>query len=131
MATLALNHYTFRAAQPLLGQIRDFYVEVVGLREGWRPPFDFPGFWLYAGDTAVLHLIGSTGNSPADSRPSGSYDHAAFSCTGLAEVEQRLQSRGIPYRRSAVPGTRQVQLFVTDPGGYGVEFNFDGDAVAP
>lgn len=125
MPALAFNHFNLRAPQPLLMRIRDFYIDVVGLREGWRPPFDFPGHWLYLGDQAVLHLVelppGSLGAAPG---AASTFDHVAFSCSGLAETEARLQRLGVAYRRADVPGTTQCQLFVQDPAGNGVEFNF-------
>jgi glyoxylase I family protein len=125
MPATALNHFNLRAPQPLLRRLRDFYVGVVGLREGWRPPFDFAGHWLYLGDQAVLHLVedppGARGAVPG---ASPTFDHVAFTCSGLAEMEARLQRLGVVYRRADVPGTTQCQLFVQDPAGNGVEFNF-------
>lgn len=115
-----------RAPQPLLRRLRDFYVDVVGLREGSRPPVDFPGHWQYLGDQAVLHLVedlpGARGAAPS---ASSTFDHVAFTCTGLAETEVRLQRLGVAYRCADVPGTTLCQLFVQDPAGNGVEFNFD------
>lgn len=129
MPATAFNHFNLRAGQPLLDKLRDFYVEVVGMKVGWRPPFNFHGYWLYLGDTAVLHLVELPARSGAAEEPTGTFDHVAFSCTDLAEFEQRLQDHRIPYRRAAVPGTSQQQLFVKDPAGNGVEFNFErGDA---
>ena len=34
-----------------------FYREVIGLREGPRPKFDRPGYWMYADDKPVVHII--------------------------------------------------------------------------
>ena len=34
-----------------------FYTEMLDFQEGFRPPFDFPGAWLYAGERAVIHLV--------------------------------------------------------------------------
>jgi catechol-2,3-dioxygenase len=123
MPTLGLNHYNIRAGQPLVGRVRDFYVDVVGLHEGWRPPFNFPGHWLYAGDAAVLHLV-ETPQQQADAAPPSVLDHVAFTCTGIDEFESRLQARGIGYRKSGVPGAAIQQLFLKDPAGNGVELNF-------
>ena len=54
----------------------------------------------------------------------GTFDHVAFTFSGLVETEARLRERGIDYRSVRVPGTQQVQLFLTDPAGNGVELNF-------
>ena len=35
---------------------RDFYRDVLGMAEGFRPELDFPGFWLYLGDTPCIHI---------------------------------------------------------------------------
>lgn len=123
MPALALNHYNIRAGQPLIGRVREFYVDVIGLAEGWRPPFDFPGHWLYAGDCAVLHLV-ETSAGQTTAAPPGTLDHVAFTCTGIEAFEQRLHERGIAYRKAGVPGTGLQQLFVKDPAGNGVELNF-------
>ena len=55
----------------------------------------------------------------------GTFDHVAFTCTGLAATEAQLRERGVAFRRAQVPGTKQVQLFLRDPAGNGVEFNFE------
>jgi len=31
-----------------------FYVDLLDFREGFRPPFDFPGAWLYAGEIQLF-----------------------------------------------------------------------------
>jgi catechol-2,3-dioxygenase len=125
MPALALNHYNIRAGQPLIGRVRDFYVDVIGLREGPRPPFNFPGHWLYAGDAAVVHLV-ETSDVQTDARPPSVLDHVAFTCTGFDEFESRLRERGVEYRMSGVPGAAVRQLFLKDPAGNGVELNFAG-----
>jgi len=126
MRVLGLSHYNLRAPRDLLDKLRAFYVEVVGLEVGHRPPFQTFGYWLYAGEQAVLHL----GEAPRDEGPadegSRSFDHAAFSCTGRSECETRLAQFGIKYEVAHVPHTDQVQLFFTDPAGNGVELSFMG-----
>ena len=91
---------------------------------GWRPPFDFPGYWLYLGEQAVLHLVGVPGARGDAVTRGGTFDHVAFTCRELAETEARLRAQGVDYRSVRVPGTQQVQLFLTDPAGNGVELNF-------
>ena len=129
MPVHAFNHFNLRAPLPVAEALRDFYVDVVGLRVGWRPPFDFPGWWLYLGDQAVLHLVAVPGARADGAARGGSFDHVAFSCTDLPATEAQLQRQGVHCRKVLVPGTQQVQLFLTDPAGNGVELNF-ADAAA-
>jgi catechol-2,3-dioxygenase len=127
MPIQAFNHFNLRAERALLERLRDFYVDVVGLREGPRPPFDFHGYWLYLQDKAVLHLAEVPAGASSPQR--GTFDHVAFTCTGLAATEAELRRRDVAFRRAQVPGTTQIQLFLRDPAGNGVEFNFqDADA---
>jgi catechol 2,3-dioxygenase-like lactoylglutathione lyase family enzyme len=123
MALGGLDHVTIRIGSDRLGPVRDFYVDVLGLDEGERPPFTFPGHWLYLGGRPVVHLAGREGlEASADT---GCIDHVAFSATGLAETKQRLEARDVGYREQTVPMIGLHQLFVTDPAGIKVELNFD------
>jgi hypothetical protein len=54
---LSINHIQLVAEKDLVIQLRDFYCDVVGLTEGFRPAFERFGFWLYIEDKDVLHLI--------------------------------------------------------------------------
>ena len=129
MTTLSFNHFSLRADAATTAKLRDFYVDIVGMSEGWRPPFPFPGHWLYLGDQPVLHLIADETAKMSSAERNSTFDHVAFTCTNPSEFELRLRKNGTEYRRSQVPGTTRVQLFVSDPSGNGVEFNFAaGDA---
>ena len=67
----ALNHFTVIAEDPK--QTLDFYVGVLGLREGHRPDLGFPGAWLYAdGPQALLHVL----LRPTRSRAAGRRDRS-------------------------------------------------------
>ncbi|HVL77419.1 MAG TPA: VOC family protein [Noviherbaspirillum sp.] len=124
MPVLALDHVNIRVAPELLETVLSFYLNVVGLREGFRPPFGSTGHWLYAGAHAVIHLsVLRPNESPP--RPGGTVDHIAFHCRDLEATCARLHALGQPYRRTEVPHTRQHQLFLRDPAGNGVELNFD------
>ena len=108
---------------------------------GPRPPFPFPGLWLYQGDTSVwanaaVHIIGIDRNAPeglkaylgdreeVDLQGSGAVDHVAFFATGLPEMLARLQAQGISARERTVPLLGLHQVFVDDPNGIVVELNF-------
>ena len=117
----ALNHFTVIAEDPK--QTLDFYVGVLGLREGHRPDLGFPGAWLYAdGPQALLHVYFGR---PVPAQRAGVIDHMAFSATGLKDVKARFDQLGLKYelRRQAQAGT--WQLFCHDPNGARVELDFD------
>nr|WP_316654411.1 VOC family protein [uncultured Gellertiella sp.] len=124
MKTLGLNHINIRAPRPLLEDLRDFYRDVVGLAEGFRPPFAGFGYWLYAGDQPVVHLYET---APEDIRTSGvavPLDHFAFSCEDRADFEATLSRLAIPHVSKTIPQTGHGQIFVTDPAGNRVELQF-------
>ena len=111
-----------------LDETRDFYVDVLGMEVGPRPPFEFDGHWPYVGDTPVVHLAKSADRR--DGEGSGAVDHAAFSSTGLAEFVARLERLGITHTRATVPLTGMQQIFVHDPNGVKLEINFDAKDTA-
>jgi len=114
---------------------------VLGLADGPRPDFPFPGVWLYAGPTtawsnAVVHIIGSDPANPGGLegylgprdgtavRGSGVVDHVAFQGTGLPQMRERLAALGIATCERTVPGLGLHQLFLEDPDGVVVELNY-------
>lgn len=128
MPVRGFSHYNLRAPREMIERLQVFYRDVVGLTVGERPPFTFFGYWLYAGDRPLLHLA-ETG--PGESRSlagAGTFDHAAFDCDDRPAFEARLAALGVAYRTARVPQTGQVQLFLKDPAGNGVELNFGSGA---
>ena len=127
MATIqAMNHFT--ALSDDLDATRKFYGEMLGLVEGPRPPFKFPGIWFYAGERPILHII-SGRPLPAD--PAGVIDHMAFTARDLPATAAKLKERGIAYDLRRLAGGTQWQLFCRDPHGAMVELDFDGSEPAP
>lgn len=138
MAIDKLAHYSIRTTD--LEASRVFYTEILGFRVGYRPPFDFPGIWLYMGEDereyGTVHIIGIDPNNPEglikylgdkslDSlKGTGSVDHIAFNATGLAEMRQKLSSRGMAIRERTVPSLNLHQVFLEDPSGVTIELNY-------
>ena len=136
---LALNHFSIRSLD--LAACERFYTQVLGLRVGPRPPFTFPGLWLYEGDTSVwgnamVHIIGIDRHDPEGLKQylgdrdvssldgTGSVDHIAFSATGLSQMRSTLQGMGIELRERTVPNLGLHQLFLDDPNGVVIELNY-------
>lgn len=127
MTVVSLNHINIKAPQALLDEIRDFYVNVVGLAEGQRPNISIKGYWLYAGESAIVHLMDSAYRGGDDSLLSvgtSHLDHFALTCRDIDATEARLKSLGVEYRRNDRPEYGISQLFLEDPTGMGVELNF-------
>jgi len=134
MARIQLDHFSIRTTD--VTGTRDFYVHVLGLRDGERPPFKFPGAWLYSGDRAVVHVIGV---GPSDNeglvdylgkrdeasrQGTGAVDHLAFMAEDIDEMRDRLQRASIPSREREVPLLGLRQIFIEDPNGVTIELNF-------
>lgn len=137
MSVSGLDHYAIRTLK--LSATRDFYVEALGMEDGERPDFPFPGHWLYLGGQALVHLIGidpdDTSGLERHLREidretlvgSGAVDHLAFRGSGAGEQMARLKARGIGYRENRVPGMDLFQIFIEDPNDITVELNFFGE----
>ena len=93
MPITRMNHFTVLCED--LATTVKFYGELLGLREGPRPPIGIPGAWLYAGEEPVLHVI--AGRSLPNPR-GGVLDHMAFSATDLRGTVARLDSASVPYK---------------------------------
>lgn len=124
MAITALNHVNIVTGD--LEATRRFYSDVIGLTDGDRPSFQFPGAWLYCGDEAVIHLVG------VDDQPdegTGTIDHVAFEAKGIDGMIDLLEGRGVPFHVRDVPGREIRQVFLHDPNGVKIELNFRGAEV--
>lgn len=126
MAITAMNHFTVLTED--LERTLAFYVGLLGLRVGPRPPLGIPGAWLYTGEQAVLHVIAGRA-LPSERR--GVLDHIAFSAVELRAVAAKLQHAGIPYDLGRQPGSGVWQLFLFDPSGARVELDFPADEPGP
>ena len=121
---LSINHIQLVAEKDLVLKLRDFYCDVVGLSEGFRPALERFGFWLYIGNKDVLHLITpkeGDGRSPQKS----SFDHVAFKTVHYQDVLKKLKLLNIPFEEKLIPGMTAHQIFLRDPAGNRVELNFD------
>ena len=122
---LSINHIQLVAEKDLVIQLRDFYCNVVGLTEGFRPAFERFGFWLYIGDKDVLHLI-TPKEDDGRSLQKSSFDHVAFKTDHYQDVLQKLRRLNIPFDEKPIPGMSAHQIFLKDPAGNRVELNFEG-----
>ena len=119
MAIEGMNH--FNVLTDDVDATRRFYVGILGLSEGPRPPFRFDGLWLYAGGRPILHV--SAGKLPQER--AGVIDHIAFTSTGLKATVANLEAHGIDHSLMQQVGTGIWQVFCHDPMGARVELDFD------
>jgi catechol 2,3-dioxygenase-like lactoylglutathione lyase family enzyme len=125
MPLTQLNHVTVRTDD--LEATRDFYRDVLGLTVGPRPPLTFPGYWLYCGEQAAVHLVpqrNAIGGGSGET--TGNFDHVAFTADNFDGMRRHLAERGIAFREQDVPGARIRQLFLQDPNKVMIELNFPG-----
>lgn len=142
---LRLNHFSIRTTD--LEASRRFYADILGLTVGPRPPFPFPGLWMYGGPhddvvNAVVHLIGIDRDDPAGLKQylgdraetslagSGAVDHIAFFTEGLAAMHAHLKTQGVSCRERSVPAIGLHQLFLDDPSGVVIELNYPAAELA-
>jgi catechol 2,3-dioxygenase-like lactoylglutathione lyase family enzyme len=126
MPISGMNHFTVLTMD--LDATRAFYVDLLGLHEGFRPDLGFAGAWLYVDDQAILHIVAGRG---VPTNPRGVIDHMAFSARDLRAVAARLTERGIAYDLRRLPSTNAWQLFCLDPNGARVELDFEPTEPAP
>ena len=128
MAVAGMNHFTVLTDD--LEKTLAFYGAHLGLTPGPRPPFTFPGAWLYAGGAGdpILHVIAGIERGRL---VKGVIDHMAFTGRDLAGTVANLKTRGIAHELRRLPAYGTWQLFFLDPNGAKVEIDFDSAEAAP
>jgi len=131
MPLTKLEHYLVLTAD--IDGTRDFYCQVLGMREGPRPPLGFPGYWLYLGDTAVIHIAewqtytehSATRDIPVSTPApgTGALDHIAFNASDYDEFLANLERAGVQAHRNIANANGLRQVFLLDPNGIKIEVN--------
>ncbi len=134
MPPTALHHFTIRPQD--METTKNFYEKIINLKIGYRPPFDFPGYWLYLDDIPVVHLVGDgaplnayfnehDGLNP-DTSGGGAIDHIAFYCPPeeFEPMLSLLKNDNVDHLNTIVPNLGLRQIFLKDPDGIRIELNF-------
>ncbi|AYC99948.1 VOC family protein [Neorhizobium sp. NCHU2750] len=98
-----------------------FLKAVLGAEEGPRPPFPFPGHWLYLDGHPAIHI--NTVERDEDF-PAGLFNHVAFGPYDRDEALERVKSTGFRFRQGQIPGTTIGQIFVHGPEGILIELQY-------
>ena len=103
-------------------RLERWYINILGVKRGYRPPFASEGRWLYIKDDyPAIHLLQvETQSIPADPR----IEHFCLRATGLQTFLKRLKSENIPYRTVRVPELRIYQIHLSDPEGNHMHIDF-------
>ena len=126
MPALSLDHWNIYC-KDLDATVR-FYERYVGLHDGDRPPFPFPGAWLYAGEKPILHLVAGSGRKD---QGGGAIDHVAINCSDIRGTIDQIKKDGLKFDVRKVPARPLQQVFVHDPDGVMIELNFWHEADVP
>lgn len=123
-------HVTLRCAPEDLAAIERFYADVLGLQVGVRPDFSFPGAWLYNGDHPIIHVAARyPQGSVVKGQHSGSVDHLAWKTSGAVAFRKHLKALGLEFDEQNIADAG-YQVFLHDPVGTKLEFNFADEFVA-
>ena len=129
-----MDHFSIRTIK--LEESKEFYETILGMSVGDRPPLDFPGYWMYVGKMAVVHLVGIDEDDPSglieylgdvdldDLDGGGAVDHLAFRASDVDELKSRLEKLKVPYREREVPDMNLQQVFLEDPNNITIELNY-------
>ena len=88
MSAGTLDHYTV-SSRKFQGTVQ-LYQDVLGFVNDPRPPFNFPGAWLYSAGHPVLHLNDIAQSDKQQCEDSGVIDHIAFASRGFESTKQHL-----------------------------------------
>ena len=113
---------------------RDFYVNVLGLRVGARPPLEFAGYWVYVEDVPSIHIAewdsyrahSERMGIPVSARGPGAVgpvDHLAFNGLDKDSIRAQLHANHVSFGENTVPHIQLTQFFLSDPNGVKIEIN--------
>ena len=119
-----LDHVNVRTTR--LDEMVEWYSSVLGMRSGMRPEFPFPGAWMYAGDLAVVHLVG-VDEPGVGADQALKLEHFAFSASGHKRFIKHLESIKTPFKQSGPNNFKLIQVNLWDPDGNHIHVDFHSD----
>jgi hypothetical protein len=96
-----------------------FLETVLEAKEGFRPPFEHPGHWVYLDGSPAIHIDHARDREGAG----GVFDHIAFGVFDYEPLLERVKASGYDYKLAGVPGG-VGQIFVLGPEGIKIELQF-------
>ena len=119
-----IDHYNLRSDEKMIEILKDFYINIVGLKLGHRPPFKSKGYWLYAGSQDILHLSSSKDNVKNLTNVNSTLDHVSFSAIDKSFFLENLKKNNIIFKESYIHQKNIEQLFFKEHDGNGIELIF-------
>lgn len=116
-----LDHVNVRTTR--LAEMVKWYEEVLGLTNGPRPNFPFAGAWLYAGDTAAVHLV-EVDTDAVGSETELKLEHFAFRAEDAESFEANLKAHGATFERVDIASIKSALYNVHDPDGNHIHVDF-------
>ena len=119
---MQLHHINIKGPKAMLAEEKSFFCNVLGLKEGPRPKLVTSGYWLYAGNHALIHLNESDEHYSNDKQ--GYFDHAAFQTKGLPLFIKKLDELSLDRKVIFREESDTTQVFIKAPSGIKIEVNF-------
>jgi len=117
-----LDHVNLRTSR--LAEMVAFYHDLLGMKEGPRPDFNFPGAWIYIDEHPIIHLV-EVKNECATVQPK--IEHFALQASGLKKLLEKLKKAGIDHTVDPVPGFPIVQVNLADVDGNHIHIDFNSE----
>ena len=120
MSLFWLDHVNIRTTN--LDEMSDFYENVLGLKRGPRPSFEFGGAWHYCGRNAVVHIVESARKLKT---AEAQVEHFAFRSNGTVKAfQKKMRETDTPYDLVPLTEINMIQVNVYDPDGNKIEVQF-------
>jgi catechol 2,3-dioxygenase-like lactoylglutathione lyase family enzyme len=118
-----------------LDETAQFYATLLGLHRRDAPPPLTPANaqWMHdENGQAILHINAvdcprTYDRAVEPGSVTGAIHHVALTCTGQAELMERIAAMGLRSKTNHVAAIGLTQVFTTDPNNVLLELNFFGD----
>lgn len=125
LAIVTLHHVSLPVSD--LARSREFYAQVLNLREIARPEFSFPGAWYLIGDRQLHLIVSDTDPTFRSGKPADSRDgHLAIRVASYRLALEHLHARG--YHPGATDRFKKTKESPTGTVGYPQVFLLDPDS---
>ncbi|MBM7071174.1 VOC family protein [Shewanella sp. 202IG2-18] len=123
------DHINLRVPETKLIKEKDFFCEILSLKDSTRVNQKSKGFWLSdSQDNIVIHLSVLSSSNPIPTN-TGVIDHIAFRSSNVDKFYDHLEEHDIPSSIKYHDNNNVTQIFFYSPSGIKIEANFTNEKI--
>ncbi|KYG29316.1 VOC family protein [Alkalihalobacillus trypoxylicola] len=126
LGKISLHHVSLNVKN--LEQSKNFYQNIIGLKELERPNFGFPGAWYEIGSQQLHLIVEGDAYLEKSNDLNSKHDHFAIRVESYFNTLAYLKEKKLEVEENPMSASGFAQIFCKDPDGNLIEFHVERES---